>query len=175
MDSARLVHKAKKGSWEAYLDLALEKKDLLYHKALSLLGNEHDAADAVEDALIKGYDSIASLQEACYFHTWLTRILINTCIDIQRKRQKTVYLVEYADMKEPVCQEDRDDSMDIQAQMEALDEKHRTVVVLRFYEDLKVEEIAQILGVPQGTVKSRLYWALKKLKHGMEWGQTNEM
>ena len=175
MDVERMVRRAKKGNWEAYLGLALDKKDLLYHKALSLLGNEHDAADAVEEALVKGYDSIISLQQAQYFQTWLVRILINTCIDIQRKRQKTVSLETYAVNKEPVFQPNIDDNLDIQRQLEDLDEKHRTVLILRYYEDLKVEEIAQVLSLPPGTVKSRLFWALKKMRHGIERGQTYEM
>lgn len=174
MDTERLVRKAKKGNWQAYLDLALARKNLLYHKALSLLGNEHDAADAVEEALVKGYDSISTLEQPRYFQTWLVRILINTSIDIQRRRRKTVFLQDFAVNDEPAVGVAEAD-LDLRAQIEALDEKHRTVLILRYYEDLKVDEIARILSVPPGTVKSRLYWALKKLRLGLERGQTNEM
>lgn len=123
MDLERLVQKAKKGNWQAYLDLAMARKDLLYYKALTLLGNEHDAADAVEEALIKGYDSISALEQARLFHTWLTRILINTCIDIQRRRKRTIFLHNCVDAIEPVCHTVGD--FDLIDQVNSLDEKHR--------------------------------------------------
>lgn len=174
MDAEGLVKKAKKGNWQAYLDLALARKDSLYYKALSLLGNEHDAADAVEEALVKGYNSISSLEQDRFFQSWLVRILINTCIDIQRSRRKTVFLHDLAESKEPVAVENESDP-DLRTQVEAMDEIHRTVLILRYYEDMKVDDIAQFLKVPPGTVKSRLYWGLKKLRLGLERGQVNEM
>lgn len=169
-----LVKRAKKGNWEAYLELALAKKDMLYCKALSLLGNEHDAADAVEEALVKGYDSIKSLQEPRYFQTWLVRILINTCVDIQRQRQKTVPLQSYWEARD-TAQTDQDLAMDIHTQVAELEDKFRILVVLRFYEDMKVDQIAETLGMPSGTVKSRLHSALQQLKKRIVRGKINEM
>lgn len=169
-----LVRRAKKGNWEAYLELALARKDMLYYKALSLLGNEHDAADAVEEALVKGYDSIKSLQEPRYFQTWLVRILINTCVDIQRLRQKTVPLASYWE-EDQEADKDPELAMDIHARVAELEEKFRILVVLRFYEDMKVEQIAQFLDIPAGTVKSRLYSALKQLRKGFVREKINEM
>lgn len=174
MKDQHLVHKAKKGNWQAYLDLALVLKNLLYNKALSLLGNEHDAADAVAEALVKGYDSISTLRQPQHFQTWLVRILINTCIDIQRKRQKTVFLHNLTEesilSSTPVYADS-----DLQTQLMNMDEKYRTVLVLRYFEDMKIDDIANLLDVPPGTVKSRLYWALKKIRLEMDRGQIYEM
>lgn len=86
MNVKRLAAKAGEGNWQAFLQLALDKKDRLYWKALTLMQNEHDAADAVEETLLKAFSSMATLKEPGYFQTWLTRILINTCMEMQLRR-----------------------------------------------------------------------------------------
>lgn len=171
-----LVKKAQKGNWQAFLELALAKKDILYHKALTLMGNEHDAADAVEETMVKAYNAVASLKEPQYFQTWLTRILIHTCMDMKKKAAKTIYLrpelLEGA-LSHPA--EDLADKLDLKEQLAKLGEEYRDVLVLRYYGDLKVEEIALHLGIPTGTVKSRIYYGLKKLRKGMGGLKHNEM
>lgn len=163
-----LVKKARKGNWQAFLELALAKKDILYHKALALMENEHDAADAVEEALIKAYNSVGNLKEPRYFQTWLTRILIHTCIDMKRKTAKTVYLrPEFLEGAALQPAESLADKLDLQEQLAKLEEEFRVVLILRYYGDYKVEEIASHLGIPAGTVKSRIYYGLKKLRKGM--------
>lgn len=165
MNQADLVAKAKKGNWQAFLQMALARQDHLYYKALALLQNEHDAADAVEESMLKAYSSMASLKEPRYFQTWLTRILIHTCIDMQRFRKKHVRLESGMLEGEASCpQESLALKLDLHEQLTSLDDKYRTILVLRYYEDLKVEEIADLLGLPVGTVKSRIYYGLKKLQ-----------
>lgn len=171
-----LVKKAKKGDWDSYLDLVLEKKDLLYHKALTLLRNEFDAADAVEDSIIKGFEGLNRLEEPRYFHTWLVRILINTCIDIQRKNQKTVFLYEPREEADNLhLAEAADLRLDLQQQLDSMDPKYRTVLILRFFEDQTIEEIARVMGLPPGTVKSRLFYGLRKLRTNLEGVKQNEV
>ncbi len=172
----RLVKKAQKGNWQAFLQLTLDRKDMLYHKALTLMQNEHDAADAVEEAILKAYGSIQALREPRYFHTWLTRILIHTCLDIQRKAKKTIYL-EPELLERGSCspQEDLADKLDLQEQMAKLDEDTRTILTLRYFADYKLDEIAEIASIPVGTVKSRIYYGLKKLKKSMEGVSSREM
>ncbi len=176
MDVHVLADKAKKGDWQAFLQLALAKKDRLYHRALAMMQNEEDAADAVEEALLKAYSAMAGLNEPQYFQSWLTRILIHTCIDMHRKASKTVYLVpERLERGAHSPQEDLADRIDLERHLGRLSDDYRTVLVLRYYEDLKIDEIARLLNLPPGTVKSRINYALKKLQRAMGGGRANEM
>jgi RNA polymerase sigma-70 factor (ECF subfamily) len=175
LDLSDLVAKAKNGDWQAFLKMALAKKDQLYYKALALLQNEHDAADAVEESLLKAYSSMAGLKEPLYFQAWLTRILVHTCIDMQRARMKQVRLeTGMLEDEAPGPQESLAFKLDLQEQLAALGEKYRTVLVLRYYEEFKIEEIARLLDLPAGTVKSRIYYGLKKL-HLNGWKETGSM
>lgn len=99
--------------------------------------------------------------------TWITRIVINTAMDLLRRRSATVLADPQAEeWFEP--QEDRYRDLDLQEALGCLDASERTTVILRFFEDRKLEEIAQITEVGVNTVKSRLYRALKKLKITLE-------
>lgn len=176
MGNETLVKKAKKGNWDAYIKLVFMKKDIMYHKALALMGNEHDASDAIEETILKAFKKIKQLKNAEYFHTWITRILIYTCIDMQRETKKTVYLSkEMIDNKNYNPQKSIDDSIVLKAQLKKLSHKQRNVIVLRYFESMKVNEISEILNIPSGTVKSRIYHGLKNLKKYMKGVNTNEM
>ncbi|MBM7855008.1 RNA polymerase sigma-70 factor (ECF subfamily) [Desulfohalotomaculum tongense] len=157
-----LVKKAVNGDAAAFLKLSKQYQQPLYRTAMGMLGNEHDAADAVQDAFLKAYRDIGKLRDPRQFRSWLYRILINRCIDILRQRRRTTP-VERVWLSDPV-ENNIESRVDISQAVAELDEQHRAVVVLRFFQDMKIDDIALVLNCPVGTVKSRLYRALKKLK-----------
>ncbi|SID64161.1 RNA polymerase sigma factor SigM [Mycobacteroides abscessus subsp. abscessus] len=107
--------------------------------ARGLLSNDNDCADAIQETILKSFRSIRKLKQPKYFKTWITRILINECHNILRKKQTVVPVedIEYY--------------------------KHRAPVILYYYEDFSVKEIAELLEISTGTVKSRLNRARAKL------------
>ena len=146
--------------------LVTAQTDTLYRVSMSMLKNEHDAQDAVHDAILAAYQKRSRLREDAYFGTWLTRILINECKRILRQRKR------YADSGDILpAAASRDDpyvSVEIKEAIDSLPEKIRLAIVLFYVEDYSVEEISGILRIPEGTVKSRLSKGRKLLKAALE-------
>jgi RNA polymerase sigma-70 factor, ECF subfamily len=168
METEKLVERAQNGDWEAFLELALPYKDSLYRKAFFLLGSNHDAADAVAETMLKAYTSIGGLKDPHRFAFWLNRILLNAGIDMRRRAQKTIPLRPGRGEAAADHAGRTGERLDLQALLGTLDAEQRAVLVLRYYDDLTVEEIARTLDIPAGTVKSRIYYAMKKLRKAFE-------
>lgn len=131
----------------------------MYRIARSYLRGEHDCLDAVSEAICKAWQRLPTLRNEQTFDTWLTRILIRECINIQR-RQKRMVPVETL----PEEPEQPSDNQELRWALDALPQKMRTVTVLHYMEGYDVAEVARVLHVPRGTVSSRLFEARKQLK-----------
>lgn len=146
---------------DAFTEAVLAAEGTLYRIAKSILREDADCADAVQEAILKAYISLNRLREPRYFKTWLCRILIRECYKICRKREKTVSLAEAGELTAAVQEIGESPLYDI---IMALDKRLRPVVVMHYIEGFSTQEIAAALGIPQGTVKSRLSRARKQLK-----------
>ncbi len=142
----------------------LEAESTLYHVSKSILGNETDCEDAVQEAILKAYTKRNTLKEVNFFKTWLTRILINECYRILRTKKHELSYDAY--MQEKTV-EDKKNS-ELYRVIKKLDIKHRVPIVLCYIEGYKVSEIASILRIPVGTVKSRLSTGRKQIKQLLE-------
>jgi RNA polymerase sigma factor (sigma-70 family) len=149
---------------QAFLRLADHHLDAAYRLARAILRDSTDAQDATHDAFEQAWRKWSTLRDPERFEPWFDRILVNTCRDRLRsgRRQATDISVEVAiSAGDPFAQaHDRDVLANAIA---TLPPDHRVVVALRYYRDLPVEEIASRLGIPAGTVQSRLHYALKRL------------
>lgn len=144
-------------------------KEKYYRVAFTYVKNTEDALDIVHDAIVKALQKIDSLHKKEYLETWFYRILINESISFVRKNKNIVYLDELSDARILATEEiDREQYMTLYAAIDELPPKLKTVVILRFFEDMKFDEIAEITSTKQSTVKARLYKALKLLKMDME-------
>lgn len=132
----------------------------LYHISKSILKNDCDCADAVQEAITTAYSKLHSLRDDRYFKTWLCRILIHECYRICRANKKVVPLEDYLEAESPSEQQDPD----LYHAVMELDTRLRLVVVLHYIEGFPVREIAEALKIPEGTVKSRLSRARMELK-----------
>ena len=145
--------------------LVSAQTDTLYRVSMSMLRNEQDAQDAVHDAILKAFQNRHRLRREEYFATWLTRILINECNKLLRRRRR------FADVGENVPDAaSRDDpylSVEIGDAIDRLPEKIRLTVILFYVEDYSVSEIKDILHIPEGTVKSRLNTGRRLLKDSL--------
>lgn len=142
--------------------LAAEKT--LYHISKSILKNGDDCADAVQEAILIAYRKLHSLRDERFFKTWLCRILINVCCKMARERKKVVSFEEYM-APEQAAETSRPDLYEA---IMALPADLRLVVVLRYIEGFKTAEIADMLKIPEGTVKSRLSRARSELKYALD-------
>jgi len=165
MCNIKIVKKARKGDEEAFLELIHIEKSKLYRMAFVYVKNESDALDIVQETIYKAYSSIRKLKEPSYFSTWLSRILINTSLDFIKKSNVLIPIdqnsLERIESSEGLMLEDK---LDLLLAIEELTESYKTVIILRYYKDLKVKEIAELLGCPEGTVKTNLHRAVQKLK-----------
>ena len=145
---------------EKFADLIREYKLPMYRLSYGILQNEMDAEDAVGEAVIKAYEHLDSLREIDMFRQWIMMITANEAKHIFRKR-KRVELTEDVS-RYGMSQNDKHDELwDI---ILTLDEKYRSVIILFYYDQMKIKEISEILHITEGTVKSRMSRAKDILK-----------
>ena len=149
---------------QAFLRLADQHLDAAYRLARAILRDATDAQDATHDAFEQAWRKWSTLRDPSRFEPWFDRILVNTCRDRLRSgtSMATDISVEVAiTAGDPFTQAQNRDLL--ASAIAALPPEHRIVVALRYYRDLPVDEIASRLGIPPGTVHSRLHYALKRL------------
>lgn len=156
-----LVKRAQHGDAQAFASLIESSKRSLYATAKAVLHNDADAADAIQDAVLKAWQKLPRLQEPAYFHTWLTRILLYRCYDMLR-RQKRVIPVEQ--VPEQAGGPPSDTALDVDAALSALAKNDRLVLTLFYLDDLSTRQIAQILSLNENTVRTRLSRARARFK-----------
>lgn len=156
-----LIKKAKKGDEEAFFKLIEINKNSLYKAGKSILNNDEDVADAIQETVISAYRNIKSLKDNSYFKTWLTKILINKCKDIISKNKDTILLNEY--VEEGYIQEFLN-KFEIEDMLSKLSKEQKLVVSLYYISQFSTREISEILKEPEGTIKSRISRAKRKLR-----------
>ena len=139
----------------------------LYRLAYTYLKNPDDAMDVVQDSAYKAMVQADQVRDPARISGWLCRIVVNTALDLLRSRKNTVFL---EDLPDP-GQEDRYEDPDLLSALDSLEARERTVVVLRFFRDMKLQDIARVLGLKENTVKSILYRSLKKLRVPLSEGE----
>lgn len=154
---------------EQFVNLMSQVEADMFHLAFSVLRREQDCADAVQEAVFKAYAGRDTLKKQAYFKTWIMRILLNECYSLLR-RQKRLVPMEEQMLEGQVQLGDyvREDYLDLYKAIDALKEKERICVLLYYIEDYSVRQIAQIMRMPEGTVKSRLRRARIQLKDMLE-------
>ncbi|NGP45932.1 sigma-70 family RNA polymerase sigma factor [Bacillaceae bacterium SIJ1] len=137
-------------------------KEDMYRLAFSYVKNQADALDVVQSSIEKALKSVQRLQQIEAMKSWLLTIVVRTSLDILRKQTKVTVLEEEAFTS--YGREDRYPDLDLIEAIDALPIKYRSIIILRFFEDFKIHEIAHMLEENENTVKSRLYKALKLLR-----------
>jgi len=145
-------------------DYAIEYKENYYRLAFSYVRNVDDALDIVQESIYKALSSMDTLKNPIYIKTWLYKIVVNTSLDFLRKQKKTdVVDVEFLSRFDSRSLDNYQD-IDLQKALDALPVDYRNVITLRFFEDLMIEEVAEVLNENVNTVKTRLYRTLKMLR-----------
>ena len=170
MDQHGLVERARRGDRQAFADLARASGARLDAAARLILRDPDLAQDAVQETLIRAWRGLPGLRDPATFDHWLHSLVAHACIDLARKRRRRVIEVELAPIHDLPTLDgaaliaDRDQLDRVLAR---LDREARAVVVLHFYLDLPLARIADVLGIPVGTVKSRLHRSLGLMRSTM--------
>jgi RNA polymerase sigma-70 factor (ECF subfamily) len=175
-DDLSLINKFKNGDASAFEEILLKYQDRIYNLCRYMLGSVHDADDATQDIFFKAYQNLNKFKPDSSLYTWLYRIAVNTCIDYRRKpffeslfknsKEGDVFVVDqpYRSPSPEKLYESKQIGNSIQLALGHLSEKLRTVIVLKEIEGFSYEEIAEVLDVSIGTVKSRISRAREELK-----------
>lgn len=148
----KLIKEAKAGNPDAFTRLMKSQMQNMYKTAGAILINDEDIADAVSETILACWENIKNLKEERFFKTWMTRILVNKCNDIIRKKQ---YYLDY-DMPEEPYNDTGFENAEWKEALSTISEKYRLVMVLYYIEGFSTGDISGILDIPEGTVRSRL-------------------
>jgi len=149
-----------------FVALIDQKSDMLYRIARTILRNDEDCKDALQEAVLKAWENRDKLREMTYAGTWLTRILINECHAVGRKRRKYVLRADVAAQGGAAPEDPA-----LRKALETLPEKLRLPLILHYLEGYSYRDISSILHIPRTTVRSRLSRARKALQTELEYEQ----
>jgi RNA polymerase sigma-70 factor (ECF subfamily) len=179
-DDSQLIALSVRGDRAAFGELVRRYQERLYHTVYRLVGNADDAQDVVQDSFLSAYQSLSQFKGNARFFTWLYRIAVNAAISSRRKHRAvlTADLPGAQTLAEPHDESDghqpgaalerAEDKAALWAALDALSPEHRAVLVLKEIDGQKYETIADLLGVPIGTVRSRLHRARLELHDRLE-------
>jgi len=168
-EKLKLIVKAKNGDAIAFQQLIHLEKEKLYKMAYVYMRNEEEALEVFQETVYLAFKSITKLKNDRYFSTWIIRILINTSISTLRKKKRVVLInKEMWDNMPGEEMVDTDVQMDLLNALNEMDEKYKTVLLLRYYQDYTIQQISVILDCPEGTVKTNIRRGIAVLKEKMK-------
>ena len=170
------VGKARRGDSSAFLELIQERKDDIYRLAFTYVKNREEALAVLHDVVYKVFISLKKLKNPELFNTWLIRITVNCCIDHLNKSKRIAgFEIKYDNpqMLEQIADNSQDyghliSNIDLFSAIDKLSLEQRTVVVLKYFQDLTLSQVAEVLACPLGTVKTRLHKALHDLRQELK-------
>src|SRR5213592_2717066 len=178
LSDEKLVRASQKGDMVAFEELVLRHRDKIYARAFSMMRNEDEAIDLSQEAWVKGWQRLKQFQGESSFVTWMTRIVINLCLDQLRKqkrhRSESIEMMEEesggVERQMPVVHVNPTEGLERQELRARIDKalaqlsvQHRTVLILHEFEQLEYKEIAKRMQCSIGTVMSRLFYARRKM------------
>jgi RNA polymerase sigma-70 factor, ECF subfamily len=186
----KLVRAAQRGDMAAFEVLVARHRDKIYARAFSMMRSEEDAIDLSQEAWVKGWQRLKQFQRESSFVTWMTRIVINLCLDQLRKqkrhRAESIELLDEesggVERQMPIVTVNPTAGLERQELRQRIDKalgqlsyEHRTVLILHEFEELEYKEIAKRMECSIGTVMSRLFYARRKMANLMASYKREEM
>jgi RNA polymerase sigma-70 factor (ECF subfamily) len=178
LEDESLVRAAQRGDMGAFEELVARHRDKIFARAYSMMRNEEDAVDLSQEAWVKAWQRLKQFQRESSFSTWMTRIVINLCLDqLRRQKRQRAESIEAMDEESggverqmPVVMVNPTERLEraelrarIDRALNQLSESHRTVLVLHEFEQMEYKLIAKTMGCSIGTVMSRLFYARRKM------------
>lgn len=149
-------------------DLIIAEKEKFYRLAFSYVKNKEDALDIIQESIHKALKSVYSLERPEGLKSWFYRIVVNTSLDLLRKQKREISVDEETLEFVSPNSNDTYENVDLTRGLDQLPPKYRVIIILKFFEDLTLREISEILHENENTIKTRLYRALKMLRIQIE-------
>ncbi|AWB44630.1 RNA polymerase subunit sigma-24 [Paenibacillus sp. CAA11] len=170
-DEQYWINCCRNGDQNAFYMLVEPLLNKVYSASVAILRSTHQAEDAVQNAMLEAYAAIMKGKEIRNFTSWFKQLVAMRAIDLARKQTRQQQLTENWGCMEPVDEEEqpaeallrKEEEAILLKQVMSLDFNHRSVILLYYYQDMSIEEIADVLNIKKGTVKSRLHHARLKL------------
>ncbi|UXH43286.1 sigma-70 family RNA polymerase sigma factor [Rossellomorea vietnamensis] len=166
MNELSLIRKAIKGNKKCLEELLVMHSDQLYRSAFLYVRNREDALDVVQEASYKAFKSIGKLKNEKFFLTWLTRILIHCSYEVLNRKKKEIPL-DIVKERNVDRAEQGVESLDLIDAINQLNEKHKDAIILFYFQDLPITQVAKIMNIPENTVKTYLSRGKERLKKSL--------
>lgn len=165
-----LIKKSIKGDYEAFGELMKRYKEYLYKIAFVYAKSEDKSLEILQECTYKAFKNIKTLKEPKYFKTWVTRIMINVAIRTLEKDSKLVYLEDNNPLLKETSRINMEEKLDLYNAIDMLKEEYRVVIIMKYFNDMKVDDISSLLNIPESTVKTKLSRARKSLRNILKEG-----
>ncbi|EPB8179522.1 sigma-70 family RNA polymerase sigma factor [Clostridium perfringens] len=174
LNEIRLIKESMKGNKESFGILIKNNKEYLYKMAFLYVKDEQDALEVIHETVYRGFLNIEKLKKAKFFNTWITRILINVSIDFLKKKGKNEMLDESTPIIKEKCEISTEEKLDLYNAIDLLNDNYKTVIIMMYFNDMKIKDISKVMEIPENTVKTYLRRAKQALGEVLKEGYLNE-
>ena len=174
LNEIKLIKESIKGNKESFGILIKNNKEYLYKMAFLYVKDEQDALEVIHETVYRAFLNIEKLKKAKFFNTWITRILINVSIDFLKKKGKNEMLDESTPIIKEKCEISTEEKLDLYNAIDLLNDNYKTVIIMMYFNDMKIKDISKVMETPQNTVKTYLRRAKQALGEVLKEGYLNE-
>lgn len=174
LNEIRLIKESMKGNKESFGILIKNNKEYLYKMAFLYVKDEQDALEVIHETVYRAFLNIEKLKKAKFFNTWITRILINVSIDFLKKKGKNEMLDESTPIIKEKCEISTEEKLDLYNAIDLLNDNYKTVIIMMYFNDMKIKDISKVMETPENTVKTYLRRAKQALGEILKEGYLDE-
>ena len=174
LNEIKLIKESMKGNKESFGILIKNNKEYLYKMAFLYVKDEQDALEVIHETVYRAFLNIEKLKKAKFFNTWITRILINVSIDFLKKKGKNEMLDESTPIIKEKCEISTEEKLDLYNAIDLLNDNYKTVIIMMYFNDMKIKDISKVMEIPENTVKTYLRRAKQALGEVLKEGYLNE-
>ena len=174
LNEIRLIKESMKGNKESFGILIKNNKEYLYKMAFLYVKDEQDALEVIHETVYRAFLNIEKLKKAKFFNTWITRILINVSIDFLKRKGKNQMLDESTPIIKEKCEISTEEKLDLYNAIDLLNDNYKTVIIMMYFNDMKIKDISKVMETPENTVKTYLRRAKQALGEILKEGYLDE-
>ncbi|HAT4107431.1 sigma-70 family RNA polymerase sigma factor [Clostridium perfringens] len=174
LNEIKLIKESMKGNKESFGILIKNNKEYLYKMAFLYVKDEQDALEVIHETVYRAFLNIEKLKKAKFFNTWITRILINVSIDFLKKKGKNEMLDESTPIIKEKCEISTEEKLDLYNAIDLLNDNYKTVIIMMYFNDMKIKDISKVMETPENTVKTYLRRAKQALGEVLKEGYLDE-
>lgn len=163
LNEIKLIKESMKGNKESFGILIKNNKEYLYKMAFLYVKDEQDALEVIHETVYRAFLNIEKLKKAKFFNTWITRILINVSIDFLKRKGKNQMLDESTPIIKEKCEISTEEKLDLYNAIDLLNDNYKTVIIMMYFNDMKIKDISKVMETPENTVKTYLRRAKQAL------------